>query len=858
MNRSFLPSFWWATDETLHGNPAARRRRIRPAAWAAGLAWLLMAAAATAQTKDLHVREIALVHFCHTDIGFTDHPSVCRDLQRRFLDVAIDAAHDSRKRPKTERFHWTAESTMSVKDWWDAATPKRRRQFLAAVRSGQLDVSALPFNNTPFMNAQQWQTMVYWLPKDVWKKVRPKVAIQNDVNGFPRAGAVASLDRGVRYLFTGINTDSGGCPFRRPSAFWWKMPDGRRLFVWLNIGYGSGFDFFESGSWRRGPVPQAADTCYRPPRAGEYLRSDEASVREYHARCVEKIRHLEESGYEYELLTIALTNQWRYDSDPPFPPIADFVATWNRLGLKPTLRFTTVSDAMQRMEAIMGEDAPEYTGEWTDWWANGTASAPREVAASREAKRYLDAAQSPLWGPMTDSTRRTVDALLRDLCLFDEHTWGNSLSVTQPYSLETVGQFTEKSILAYRPRAQSEWLLSQRARTRLFGEGEGLFVANATNAPFSGWVTVFSSCLREPFQSVADSQTGARYKLYFEPGIEPWGRPRRPEDLSREDISATFPDNAPNKIAKFWVENLGAHSVKHLRLSQEDMDDATANPAKSPAIETNDSNWPTSITWPGMSQPLFLPGIGNFAAVQVDGFAPRWVLADLRGSRSEELRKETLREIPAVPDGKAAVNETPHTLCYTQAIQHPRLQWGTRILEVWKREPRVRLTLRVNRLSSVAPEIFYADFPLPTGNTLPRVSNGGIPFVPFTDQLPGTCRDYFAIDGWAVYDTPNGQWLWVSRDVPLIAFGASPTLAFRDFPPKDVHRLRAMLFNNFWYTNFVGDSHGIMEFQFDLVWTSPSNSDAEERASALASKPVVLINPAAPEDPRLMEYVYRP
>jgi len=26
----------------------------------------------------------------------------------------------------------------------------------------------------------------------------------------------------------------------------------------------------------------------------------------------------------------------------------------------------------------------------------------------------------------------TVDALLRDLCLFDEHTWGSSLSVAQP------------------------------------------------------------------------------------------------------------------------------------------------------------------------------------------------------------------------------------------------------------------------------------------------------------------------------------------------------------------------------------------------------------------------------------------
>jgi alpha-mannosidase len=77
------------------------------------------------------------------------------------------------------------------------------------------------------------------------------------VNGFPRAGAKALLDRGIHRLFTGINEDSGGPPFRRPSAFWWKQPDGRRLFVWLNQGYGSGFDFFERAEWRRGPVPRA-------------------------------------------------------------------------------------------------------------------------------------------------------------------------------------------------------------------------------------------------------------------------------------------------------------------------------------------------------------------------------------------------------------------------------------------------------------------------------------------------------------------------------------------------------------------------------------------------------------------------
>ena len=654
----------------------------------------LQASPADASDPGPVIKELYLVHFSHTDVGFTDSPSVCRELYRRYLDIAVDTILDSMAGPPEARFCWTAESTMPVNDWWQAAEPARREQFLKAVQSGQLDVTALPFNNTPFMNAAQWQTMLHWLPEDLWEQVRPQVAMQNDVNGMPRAAAIALLDRGVRRLFTGINEDSGGVPFPRPSAFWWKMPDGRRMFVWLNIGYGSGFNFFEPGEWRRGPLPLAADTRYRPPRAGDMLASDEASVRRAHRRCVEQLRQLEDSGYHHEMLTISITSQWRFDNDPPYPPLADFVRAWNRLGLEPRMRLTTVSDAMERMESVMGSTAPEHSGEWTDWWANGTASAPREVAASRAAKRFLAAARSPLWGPLDADTRQRIDELYRDLCLFDEHTWGSSQSVARPYSLDTQGQFIEKSILAYRPMARAQWLLSQRARSKLIGEGEGLFLVNTSNAPFSGWIRLIATCLRDNYRSLEDPQTGKQMKLYFEPGLQPWGRPRSPADLSREDISATFPDRAPDKIAKFWVEQLEGQSVQRLRLSTREVESDTSPDAQVPEIQVDDSGWPVSAAWPNMKQPLFLNGLGNFVAVKVDGFAPRHVLMDIRAQRGEareRMRQETLAEVPGRADERALVEETPHTILFEQAVQHPRLQWATRVIELWKREPRARL-----------------------------------------------------------------------------------------------------------------------------------------------------------------------
>ena len=67
----------------------------------------------------------------------------------------------------------------------------------------------------------------------------------------------------------------------------------------------------------------------------------------------------------------------------------------------------------------------------------------------------------------------------------------------------------------------------------------------------------------------------------------------------------------------------------------------------------------------------------------------------------------------------------------------------------------------------------------------------------------------------------------------------------------------AMVFDNSWYTNFVGNSHGVMEFEFDLLWQSRMRNAAEVAGTAV-SKPVVLVNPAEPEEPALLERLFRP
>jgi hypothetical protein len=469
------------------------------------------------------------------------------------------------------------------------------------------------------------------------------------------------------------------------------------------------------------------------------------------------------------------------------------------------------------IERSVGANISEHSGEWTDWWANGVASGPREVAASRSAKRSLAAAASPVWGTMPEEPRPAVRSTYHDLCLFDEHTWGANISVSQPYDLQTLGQFNEKALLAYRPMGHAEALVGRRARTATAAMGEGLFVANTAPKPFTGWVAFAAGALRGDFKSLDDPKTGRTFALAVAGGR-----------------------------ARFWVDALPPHSVTQLRLRIEPAPEERRGARLT--VAEDERGWPQTAQWPGMPGPLFSKEFGNFLSAQINPPAHR--------GTPEAVRRKSIQQTEARYRA-AQKAETPQTLVFTQEFEHPRLDGATRTLELHKHGPRAHLAVRLNRTSSVAPEVFYLAFGFPTAGALPVFSNGGVPFTPYHDQLTGTCSDYYSIDSWAQYRTNSGNWLWVTRDAPLVSVGGPHTLARRTTPPDDSHRLLAMVFDNMWHTNFVADSHGWMEFHFDAVW-SRETEDPDGWAETLTSQPVVVINSASPEYPVFLSTLFRP
>ena len=133
------------------------------------------------------IEYIDLIHLSHTDYGFTDNPDIAHELHKRYIDIGIDAVLESVNDKSKPTFCWTAEALASVYEWWQDASPSRRKDLLKAVKSGQFEITAAPFNVNPLHNGTQIDKMLNWVPDDLWKSFRPEVAIQDDVNGYPRA-----------------------------------------------------------------------------------------------------------------------------------------------------------------------------------------------------------------------------------------------------------------------------------------------------------------------------------------------------------------------------------------------------------------------------------------------------------------------------------------------------------------------------------------------------------------------------------------------------------------------------------------------------------------------------------------------
>lgn len=763
------------------------------------------------------IKRIDIINLSHYDIGFTDHPLICRRLQAGYIDEALELVRDNASKPADLKFYWTIESNNALCDWWLKASGGKKKRLLDAIRRGWIELSAMPFNNIPLLNARQWEFVAQWLPDEIRELGGLRTIMQSDVTGMPRAGVLALMDKGAEFLWMSMNRVMAFSPMPQPCAFWWEMPDKRKIFVWNSITYPDGYYLFEKEEWRKGPLPAAADTRYRPPIKGDFFSVSPENLERAHGLCLEKIRTWQEQGYIWEYIAAPMTNMWRVDNDPPCRLLPAFIHAWNKAGLKPALGMSLPSPALSRIRAICGDSIPAVSGEWTDWWANGAASCPVELSAARTAKRNIEALESPLYGKSVKAGKAAVECL-RTLCLYDEHTFGAGVSVAMPDSIIARSHFSEKSALAYRSMAVSEFTLSEENR-RLAPKQKGIHLINPFGKPFAGWVALPEDCLRGKYEGVVHAAGGEELAFRSCPGPRVWKTPQNTEEFSPVDVAGVFPDNVEGSTLKFWLRNMAPFETRTMKPAKK-ISGADMPPIRPPpVITTDDYNFPTSAAWNGVS--LFDGAVGDFFSLEFLGDFPRWKYNEILAEKSEAERGEARDKHSVVRESKPAMPasfmDTGYTLVYEQFLTHPRLRFFRRTLEIFKDMPRAQLTVTLYRTPDPRScEVFYLRFPLAVRGWDVAVTNGGIPFIPGVGGIPGACMDYFAIDGEVIYTKADSRVTLDCLDSAMVSFGGINDCLAMSGLSGDMSNVFAAIYNNVWFTNFVGDQSGVMEFRFDL------------------------------------------
>src|ERR1700722_1218976 len=153
------------------------------------------------------MQEIHLIHHSHTDLGYTDLASTAMAMHVGYVGKAVEFADETVDYPDDACFRWTCESALIVERFLHEATTEQIARFHRAVERGQIEVAAMPDNITGLMDGPEWDAVVRRLAP-LWKTYGARVAMQNDINGFPWGLLPKLRVQGVDAVWMGCNSDT--------------------------------------------------------------------------------------------------------------------------------------------------------------------------------------------------------------------------------------------------------------------------------------------------------------------------------------------------------------------------------------------------------------------------------------------------------------------------------------------------------------------------------------------------------------------------------------------------------------------------------------------------------------------------
>ncbi len=731
--------------------------------------------------------EMYILPHSHNDIGYTDVQTAIEKLQWKYLDEAMAIARRTADYPPGARFKWNTEVLWAVDSYLKQATPEKRKEFIALVKSGQMHLDALYANMLTGLCRPEELMRLFDCARRLSKECEVTIdaAMISDVPGWTWGIVPAMAQNGVKYFSMGTNhihrigntlVEWGDKPF------YWVSPSGQeKVLCWAA---GKGYSWFHPGLLDR-------ISKVKPESFFEYLEQ------------------LEARGFPYEIV------QLRYsingDNGPPDPDLPEFVKKWNAHYVWPKLAIATTSELFHEFERRYKDKIPEARGDFTPYWEDGAASSAKETALARNAAERLVQAET-LWAMLNPNAYPAQDLYQawRDVLLYNEHTWGAHCSITQPDSDFTKSQWTIKQAFATGAASQSGRLLD----AAIAGQQSGARPVTA--------VDVYNT-LSWPRTSLAAVPANLAFAgaVVFDAS----DRMAPSQVLSNGELAFVATEVPPLGAKRFFLRKAISTARGSAKADGQVIENQSVRVCvdeKTGAIQ--------SLGWKAIPANLVDQGAGK-----INEF---WYVAgrDPKSPQPSGPAKITVEENGAVVASLKIESAAPGCRKLSRQL---RLVSGLDHIDIVD---------GIDKDRTRTPEGVHLRFaPNVPGGVMRMDVPWGV-IRPEADQLPGACKNYFSVGRWIDVSNDKFGITCATIDAPLAEVGAITTDVASPFDPKvwikklaPTQIFYSYVMNNYWETNYKADNEGQATFRYSLRPHGPFDAAGAARFGVEQSQPLVVV-----------------
>jgi alpha-mannosidase len=504
--------------------------------------------------------------------------------------------------------------------------------------------------------------------------------------------------------------------------------------------------------------------------------------------------------------------------------LSDVVRDWNERYAYPRIYIATAGEFFREFEKQYGDRIPSASGDFTPYWEDGAASSAAETALTRDTDERLTQAEA-LWAmlkPEVKCPRETFDSAWVNAIMYNEHTWGAHNSISQPDEDFVKQQWAIKQAFALNAAATADVLLQSAAGKR-FATGtctaccasaappaptklEAVLVHNTNSWPRTGLVTIHAQWPRAGDRVVNDaggtefSQRLSTGELVFMAKDVPAFGSRKYYIHAGEANQAGSAQAAGNTVANGLltvVVNVTTGAIESIACNK------TGRQIVNPEL--------------GLNQYWYVPGKDPEDAVTTTGQPT--VAVKENGPLVASL---------AVESGAPGCRKLTREIRLVSGIDR------VEIINIVDKE-KIRTKEGVH---------FAFDFAVPDG--VMRMDTPWAVVRPESDQLPGSCKNWFTVQRWVDVSNQDNGVTWATVDAPLVEVGAitAETPWMTTIEPSQ--RLYSYVMNNYWHTNYKADQEGPTVFRYGIWPHGRFDSAASARFGVEASQPLV-VAPAPPE-----------